>query len=236
MKIEDTRLKAIEAYGGENFWRQAKYIEANIDAKGLAFILKQRPALNEANILLDIHRPYSETTPIGNNKDVTGVLDGHHTYLKDDTGNILKERKNARQAFSHYRRLLWWDDLDMSYFGNYAIWNYLTLPTLLLRNDIKWLQTQPGVLLATFPETIPTHSRIQEFHFDLTTGLLKLHKYTPDIISRVAKAANRVIEHRRSSEGIIYASERVVTPQSFTGQALEFPKIIELSIRNFKVH
>jgi len=236
MKTEDTRLKAINAYGGEAFWREAKYIEATIDAKGLAFLLKQRPTLQEANILIDIHRPYSEITPIGSNKDISGVLEDGNVYLKDQNGSVLKERKNAREAFGKLRRWLWWDDLDMAYFGNYAMWNYLTLPVLLLREDIEWTQTQPGILKAIFPDSIPTHSREQEFQFDLQTGLLKLHNYTPDIIARAAKAANRVVEHKRSSDGIIYASERIVTPQSLSGQTMEFPKIIELSIRNFKVH
>jgi len=235
MQFDQTRLNAINAYGGEDLWRQAQHIEISLDATGLAFILKQRAVYEDVKMRLDVHRPYAEITPLRKKDNITGILDGGDVRLIDTKGNIVEERKNARLAFNGMRRWLWWDDLDMCYFGNYAMWNYITLPALLMREDITWIETQPGSLKAIFPANIPTHCQIQEFHFDLTTGLLKQHNYTPDIISRFAKASNRVIEHKRSSDGIIYASERLVTPLSPTGKLLESPKIIELSIRNFKL-
>jgi hypothetical protein len=58
----------------------------------------------------------------------------------------------------------------MAYFANYAFWNYFRLPNLLLENRIEWNEKVNGVLSALFPDSIPTHSTVQEFHFDTNNG------------------------------------------------------------------
>ena len=71
----------------------------------------------------------------------------------------------------------------------------MTLPNLLM-NERSWAEQTNGHLIATFPKTLPTHSEVQEFHFDINTGLLKQHNYTVDVISGLATAANVVLEHQ----------------------------------------
>ena len=139
-----------------------------------------------------------------------------------------------RDYFSNVRQFFYWDDLDMAYFANYAFWNYFTLPNLLINNEIEWLEKSEGFLQATFPDYIPTHSKFQEFHFDLKTGLLLQHNYTADIISRFATAANVVLEHK-TSNNIIFASSRRVTPKSGNGKALSFPILIDIIVHKFNL-
>ena len=115
---------------------QGYSLRGRIQCRGLAFIFKQRPQFKRAKVTMDISRPFSRITPIGRNRDISGVLNGPDVHLENANGEVIRERKNARQYFPGGRRLLYWDDLDMAYFANYAIWNYLTLPALLMRKDI----------------------------------------------------------------------------------------------------
>ena len=147
--------KAIELYGGEQLWSKAKYIEAEVSTKGWAFTLKRRPFFKHVKLLMEIGKPFCKITPIGKNHDISGVLDGSDVRLENLHGEVLAERKNARKYFPFGRRLLYWDDLDMAYFANYAFWNYFTLPALLMNKEIIWEEKTDGVLQATFPDFFP---------------------------------------------------------------------------------
>ena len=232
--MNQTLEKAIAAYGGREFWKNIKTLEAEVSVHGWAFTLKRRPFFKHAQIQMEVTRPISRLTPIGRNPQITGVLDGYDVRLEDANGRVIEERKNARGYFPGGRRLFYWDDLDMSYFANYAFWNYFTLPTLLMREDIDWKEIETGWLEATFPESIPTHNKIQRFRFDLKTGLLIQHDYTVNIISKLATAANVVLEHKQGS-GFTYPSRKLVTPRSPTGKPLPAPILIDITIHDFQI-
>jgi hypothetical protein len=233
--MNQTLEKAIHAYGGRERWTKAKSIEAEVSASGLAFTLKRRPPFKRARFVMDVSRPFSKITPIGKRPDITGVLDGSDVYLEQANGEVTQERKNARQYFPGGRRILYWDDLDMAYFANYATWNYLTLPALLMRADIIWKEVEAGVLEAVFPEELPTHCQVQRFRFDKDSGLLLQHDYTAEVISSLAKTAHVVLAHAES-EGVKFTSHRRVTPRSFTGKPLGMPTLIEIIIHDFHVY
>lgn len=233
--MNQTVEKAIAAYGGREFWSKAKRIEAEVSTHGLAFTIKSRPTFKRAKISMEIARPFSKLMPIGKITQLAGVLDGHHVRLEDSTGRIVEERKDARKYFpGGLQRLFHWDDLDMAYFADYAFWNYFTLPFLLMREDINWKEIEPGWLEADFPESIPTHSKIQRFRFDLKTGLLIQHDYTVDIMSKLATAANVVLEHKQGA-GFLYPSRRLVTPRSPSGKPLPAPTLIDITVHGFRI-
>ncbi len=235
MNLTETAENAIAAYGGRVLWQNATTLETEISASGLAFTLKRRPFFRHAKMVLAIHRPFSTLTPIGLNPTITGILDGLDVRLENEKGQIISERRNARDYFKIGRRLFYWDDLDMSYFANYASWNYFTLPALLMREDIVWTELEPGWLEARFPDEIPTHSKVQRFRFDRETGLLIQHDYTADIISPLAAASNVVMQHAQNSSGLVYPSIRRVTPKGPKGKPLGGPVLIHLDIHDFRL-
>lgn len=228
-----TALKAIEAYGGIELWKNSTRIEAEVSAKGLAFTLKRRPFFAHANIEMETSRPFSKLTPIGKNKTIAGVLDGHHVRLENEKNDTIAERLNPRTFFPFGRRLFSWDDLDMAYFANYAFWNYFTLPKLLLNEKIVWTEKAPGCLIAEFPGNIPTHNPMQEFHFDTETGLLLQHNYTAEIISQFARAANVVVSHSKNLQGLVFPDKRLVTPRGRNGKPLKKPVLIDITVHSF---
>jgi hypothetical protein len=69
---------------------------------------------------------------------------------------------------------------------------------------------------------------------DKTSGLLIQHNYTVDIISKLAKAANVITEHKNVN-GYIYPAARLVTPRSKSGKALTKPVLINIKIHSYKL-
>lgn len=232
MTLCPTARKALDAYGGEERWRNATSIVADVSASGLLFTLKRRPPLRHARITMHVAEPVSRITPIGNDPLITGVLHQRDVTLEDVQGTPLARRSDAREYFPFGRRLLYWDDLDMAYFANYAFWNYLTFPRLLLNDDIAWTEKADGVLSADFPEHIPTHSRRQEFFFDRESGLLRQHNYNADVVTSLATAANTVVEHANFG-GYDFPRIRRVTPRTRTGGAMRSPVLVEITLHNF---
>lgn len=232
--LSTTAIKAIEAYGGLTLWESAKMIEAEVSVTGLAFRLKSRPFFQNAKISLEIDKPISKITPIGNQKNISALLNDKDVYLEDEKGRRVSVRKNARSFFPYGRRLFFWDDLDMAYFANYAFWNYFTLPKLLLNPTIHWKEKEPGYLEANFPDEIPTHSSKQEFKFNLETGNLIQHNYTAEIISGLANAAHAIISHKNIN-GFNVPNKRIVSPRAPNGKPMGFPKLIEIEIHDYKI-
>jgi hypothetical protein len=231
--ISQTAARAIEAYGGKEIWKKTRHVEAIASARGLAFLLKWQPPFNHIKIKTEVGKPYITLQPINRSGD-TGILDGNLVRLEDSSGNILRERKNPREKFPYGRRLFWWDILDLVYFAGYAFWNYLTLPALLLRNDIEWTELAPGRLKACFPSIIPTHCPEQYFSFDPITGLLRQHDYTAEVMGGWAMAAHIVLEHERWHD-IPYPSKRRVTPRHEDGTPAWGPTLIAIHIHEWSL-
>lgn len=232
--MNSTMRKAIEAYGGQELWKSARTIQAEVSAHGLLFTLKQRPLFDHAQLSMEVHRPCARLKPIGKDPHTTGVLAKHDVWLEDQQGHIIDERRDARRYFGKLSRLFRWDDLDMAYFANYAFWNYFTFPALLMREDIQWKELKPNYLEAIFPNEIPTHSRVQRFRIDADTGLLIQHDYCADVVSRLANAANVVIDHAQAGD-ILYAAARAVSPRLPGGHPLHLPTIVAIQVHHLEI-
>src|SRR5262249_40056471 len=136
--------------------------------------------------------------------------------------------------FSRCRRLFWWDRLDILYFRGEALWNYLTFPALLLRDDISWTQIFDNTLEARFPSHLPTHCEVQRFHFDPASRLLRQHDYTADAFGSSAKAANVVLEHK-IWDAVPFPYKRRVTPRAPDGTPRGGPTLIWIEIDDWSI-
>jgi hypothetical protein len=214
MKAPLTRTaeRAIEAYGGRGRWGAAEAIETTATFTGLLFWWKTRRPRAQARLRCSVHRPWTRLDPIDRRGRV-GVLDGQDVRLETPSGEVIAERPAARSFFPGGRRYFHWDALDLTYFLGYAAWNYLTLPALLLREDIAWTEPEPGVLKSSFPPELPTHNRDQRHVFDAESGLLVRHDYQPEVATgdQEVWVAN-VVRERGEHEGISYEARRTVYP------------------------
>jgi len=228
-----TAERALEAYGGASRWKAAARIEATVTTGGLLHVMKLRRPLHNAGLVMAVSEPKITLSPI-DGANLTGVLDGAAVRLEDQTGSTVQSRDNPRALFPGGRRQFYWDLLDFTYFAGYAFWNYFCLPALLLRDDINWSEPAANTLVGEFPDSLPTHCRTQQFHFDESTGLLRQHDYTPDAIGQWAKAAHVVLKHSES-DGIPYTASRRVTPRKRDGRPSSLPVLVWIEVREWKL-
>jgi hypothetical protein len=222
--------RAIEAYGGEERWRSIDTIEARGSCTGLLFTWKRGKGFKDINVRAKVWEPWNRLSPVDDEGSL-GILDGHDVRIERPSGDLVAERKYARAKFPYGRRLFHWDLIDVVYFAGYAFWNYLTLPALLIRDDIRWDQLNDTTLEATFPDAIPTHTRKQKFHFDPETHLLRQYDYTADVFGSFAKASH-IIEHAES-DGVVYTKDRLIKP-TIAGKPFAFPLLIHVEVDEYR--
>ena len=210
-ELSSTAKRAVSAYGGADRWRNARAIEVVVSANGLGFRLKWRRPAPNADVRVEIAEPVVRMD-LKDSEGHIGVMDRGDVRIETSSGEVVASRPNPEHLFPYGRRAFWWDRLDQIYFSGYALWNYMTLPALLLRDDIQWEELREGSLQARFPKHLPTHCEVQQFHFDPATGLLRQLDYTAEAFGNWAKAANVVLEHGES-EGVPRPSLRRVTPR-----------------------
>jgi hypothetical protein len=200
-----------------------------VSASGWAFRLKWQHPDKDIFVRAAIGKPFVTYTP-ATRDGLTAVLEGHSIRLQDAAGKTVASREDPRRFFPYGRRAFWWDALDRSYFSAYALWNYMTFPSLLLRDDIKFTELPGDRLEAIFPPTLPTHSPRQVFHIG-GDGLLVRHDYTAEVFGKWAWAANRVLANS-SWEGMPYPSHRRVTPIGPGDKPLPHPILVDIHVRD----
>jgi hypothetical protein len=200
--------EVVEAHGGEARWRGVKEIRATARSGGFALTMKgQRGTLSDYVVRVSTERPFAAFRPFGGH--VVGFFDAERVWIEGDTGELVEERRDPRAAFRWSpRRQLRWDDLDLLYFAGYAMWNYLTFPLLLLRDEVEMEELDGRRLRATFPPGFPTHSPKQVFHID-DEGLLRRHDYTAQVFGPWARARHVCWDHREFG-GLTFPTRRRV--------------------------
>jgi hypothetical protein len=226
--------RVVAAYGGEELWRTATAVEALLDTGGFLFRWKRGRGLRGLHIRTEIREPRTFMKPFYEPEQV-GILDGQDVRLETTDGKVIESRKDARAGFPWGRRFLWWDKLDFAYFFGYAMWNYLTLPALILRDEIDWREVSENTLEATFPPHLPTHCPTMQYHFDPETSLLHQYDYTSEPFGGFAVAAHMTPEHR-TVDGVTFASKRRVMPKWPGGTGpMPFPLLIWADLHEYRI-
>lgn len=225
--------RVLNAYGGADRWQAARAVHCTVTAWGFAFLAKMRRGIRDLHVEAEFPHPrvvsWSDRNP-----GTQRVFDNTSVRIENSAGETVASRSDPRRVFPYGRRLFYWDRLDEIYFSSYAIWNYVTFPALLLRDDIEWTATAEHTLEVKFSPDLPTHSPIQQFHFDPDTSLLRQHDYTAEVFGNWATAANVVLTHA-DSDGIPYPSHRRVTPRKPDGTPRRFPLLVDIRIRDWRL-
>ncbi|HEV2812212.1 MAG TPA: hypothetical protein VGW10_03070 [Solirubrobacteraceae bacterium] len=208
--------EALAAHGGADALDDVAQLRVEVRAGGLAFTSHGLPAQVALSAAVDPHRPhvvFTDFLHLGRTAEFTAA--------RVSVGDEDRDDPRARLGTKHPR----WDELDLAYFCGYALWNYVTTPWLLTRATVREL---PGRRLrATFPPGVPTHSRVQTFHFD-AGGLLTRLDYTADVFGRWARGAHVCADHRRFGP-IVTPTRRRVTPR-VAGRVMPGPTLVHLEI------
>src|SRR5271166_1309295 len=136
--VTDIVEQAIVAQGGLDLWESAGEVSVQMSSGGFAFASKsQGRALRDVQARISTRGQHVTLAPYPR-PGQRGVLEQDGTVrIETDGGELVEARGNARGAFRDLRHKLWWDRLDMLYFGGYAIWTYVSTPFVFAREDYR---------------------------------------------------------------------------------------------------
>jgi hypothetical protein len=229
--------EAISAHGGIAAWEGAEEVAVRISSGGFAFASKfQGHAVRGVDVRVAttgqhvVFEPYPA-------EGQRGVLD-HDGSVRVETaaGGVARARESPRAAFGDLRHQLWWDRLDILYFGTYAMWTYVSAPFVFLRDGYGLRELEPWEeqgerwrrLAVTFPAGVQTHSREQIFYLD-SSGLIRRHDYTAEPFGNWAKAAHYCFEHRKFG-GLLLPTRRLVYPRRRDNIPRAHPRLVWIEV------
>ena len=231
----DSHLSTIfDAHGGLDYWRTLSAIDVEITASGFLFTAKRVPVQHHARLTINTRKP--ETTlwdyPIRGQQ--TTLYGTARVEITDGDGAVLQTRTDPRSGFAHPKPWTRWDALDFAYFSGYAMWNYLTLPFLLLEPGVT-IETTPDAksmtrLKVSYPPTLPTHSPTQELYFD-ATGRLRRHDYTAEVVGGWATAIHLCNDYRQFG-GLWMPTKRRVYPKGPLNRPLPLPTLVAIDVHD----
>jgi hypothetical protein len=186
--MKDLLSKIVDAHGGIKRWNAFQKVEATIVTGGELWGMKglvQDP--NPRRMTVWLHDEVASLTPFGAADQCTRFTPGRIAIEKLD-GKVVAERLDPRASFAGHEKLTPWDPLHRAYFNGYAMWTYLTTPFVLTMKGVQVSELDPWregdetwrVVRARFPQTIASHSEIQDFFFG-EDFLLRRHDYNVDV-------------------------------------------------------
>lgn len=226
--------RILQAHGGLDYWRTLSSIDLEMSARGFLFTAKHVPVQRRVHVSISTREPevvlYDYPAP-----GQRGVLRGADgVEILDSSGAVLQHRADPRAAFSEPRRTLHWDALDFAYFCGYAMWNYVTLPFLLLNPGFTIESSTVGGgqtrLRVGFPPDVPTHSPTQHLTFD-ESGRLTRHDYTAEVVGSWARATHLCRDYRQFG-GLWLPTRRRVYPRGPLGRPLPFPTLVAIDLHD----
>lgn len=227
------------AHGGLTRWQATSRIYADVAITGALWASKGHPAvLADAHLSAHTDRQVLTFDGFGPRR-WRSVLEPGRITLQDKNGTIRAERLHPRASFPGDPRAQW-DDLQVAYFASYAMWNYLTLPFLATTAGFhcgqvpRWPAADPTWrrLRIEFPARIATHTAVQHLNID-SEGLVVRHDYDADVLGG-SPAANVASGHREFG-GIVFGTQRRVTPRTPDGAAAAEPLLVSIDFGDIQV-
>jgi hypothetical protein len=234
--------QSIAAHGGEQLWNDAREISVRISSGGLAFASKfQGAAVRDVDARVATRGQHVTFSPYPR-AGQRGVLEADGSVrIETEAGEVLARREHARAAFADMRHKLWWDRLDILYFGCYAMWTYVCAPFVFAREGYEVRELDPWReddeqwrrLWVRFPDGVHTHCREQVFHLD-ASGLIRRHDYTAEPIGGWAKAAHYCHDHT-SFDGLVVPTQRRVFPRRRDERSRAWPRLVWIDVHDAAV-
>lgn len=230
--------EVMNAHGGFAAWQRATTVRAVMSTGGVLFLMRTtRDVFRHTEVVVDLRSPHAELKEFPR-AGCTGIFEPNRAWIEGQDGKVLAERDNPRASFHGIAKQLHWDDLDSVYFAGYAVWNYITAPYLLCRNDVT---SEEGAscdhkgetwrgLTTTFPESLPTHNARQVFYFD-ERAYLRRHDYHAEVIGPYAVASHFCDGHQTFGKAVFPTRRRVV-PRTAGGKTLPFPTLVWIQVHD----
>ncbi|MET0634386.1 MAG: hypothetical protein ABWZ25_00080 [Chitinophagaceae bacterium] len=221
----------LEAHGGLDRWNRLSKVNVTIVSGGKLFGLINQPQDGTPRFLeVALHEERLSMTPYGGPDKKTNFTPTRIAIEKLD-GTVLSERKGGIEDLHNHMKAEGWDALDRAYFNGYANWTYLVTPFLLVLPGIGVKEITPSTqdgeawkgLRVTFPDSISTHSRVQDFYFG-EDYLLRRHDYLIDVAGEFE--ATQLVSDYKEVDGIKLPTKR----RAYKKQADGLPSVEDLMV------
>jgi hypothetical protein len=191
--MDDLLDRTIEAHGGLERWRSVRAIDVVFNFSGGLLDLKGFPGHHRPAVSVDTLKPRAVLQRLSGDPDDRWIFTPDRVWIERRDGEIVAERSQPRAAFAGHDRNTPWDRLHLTYFLGYAMWNYLTVPFLLIGSGFATRELEDHaeagetwrVLEVTYPDDVPAHTKVQKLYFD-QSFMLKRLDYTTDVLGGVA--------------------------------------------------
>jgi hypothetical protein len=208
----------------------------HVSAGGFAVAAKlQRSGLHnlEARVATDQQRVVFTPYPRRGHR---GVFERGAVRIEAADGSVIHERPRPRDDLASPRRLLWWDNLDLLYFGASSLWTYMAIPFIFAETGFdvsvrdQWVEHGHvwRRLAVTFPADVHTHSR-QQVVYVSDDGLIRRHDYTAEEFGPWAKSAHYWLDHH-AFDGLIVPRKRRVLLRRSDGRSRSHPLLIWINV------
>lgn len=238
--MQELLKHVLDAHGGLDRWHSFKIVSASVVTGGDFWATKGLVMDSfERRASAAVDREWSTVTPFGN-PGWTMTFTPGRVVIEDDNKAVVAERDDPASAFSGHELETPWDPLHRAYFSGYALWTYLTTPFLLAMPGVTVQEVEPWdelgeswrVLRASFPASIVTHCREQDFYFG-PDFLLRRHDYQVDISGRF-KAA-QYMHDIKEFNGIMFPTKRRAHPRMENLHAVRDKVLVSIDLSDFEL-
>ncbi|WP_405885343.1 hypothetical protein OG762_45535 [Streptomyces sp. NBC_01136] len=213
--MQDLLARAVQAHGGVEHWRTLSSFRARAHVYGAIWAVKGAQGLFDCIAITGAtHEPRLTIAPYPRPGLHTTWEPQRQTIVQDD-GALVAEQPHPRARFDSHTRQTPWDDFHAAYFAAEVLWNCLTVPFHLLRDDVRTEEAKPWreegavwpALHVTYPDAFASPSKQQTFYFD-GEGLLRRTDFGFDLLGP-SPAVHYASRHRHF-DGIIVPTRRRV--------------------------
>ncbi|MBM7505103.1 hypothetical protein ACFPER_14460 [Agromyces aurantiacus] len=231
-----------DAAGGARRWAELTRIDVGFELGGGLWAQFGQPGLTgHIDASVSTREQRVQYRAFGS-PDVSAEYTPSEVVLREANGALIERRADPRSVVIS-RGGPPWDLADATYFAGYALWNYLNVPHLFRRPDVRVVELEPWTEVSahtiglpetwrrvevTFPDSIATHNATQVFYFD-DDGLQRRHDYAADVFGGAPTA--HYTERHREFDGLVLPTRRRVVPRdAVTGLTGEGPVLVSLDL------
>jgi len=230
--------RVIDAHGGIDHWKQFGSVSARITTGGGFWALKglvQDPT--PRHMAVSLHEQFASVTPFGQADWRSSFRPGRIT-IETTAGALVRERTDPRTSFAGHVMNTPWDPLHRAYFNGYALWTYLTTPFFMAMPGFEVSEIEPWVeqgvawpgLRARFPDSIESHSKVQDFYFG-SDFLLRRHDYQVDLAGGLP--ATNYVHDIADVQGLRMSTKRRVYLRGPNGEAVRDLLLVSIDFSDF---